>query len=1031
MLLPGLKEKFTRFVKSAKAFTLVEILVSLLILGILAAIAITVFTDQSAEADEKVAATNVRTAVSQIAAEYARTGVLPASSNDFLSSPSSGPSGSGSVVWNRDARIAYSIVDGRACLANTENDGTQDGALVCGAEGDVIGAAPVSGTLTVNSINASEAGSTGYTDTTVGTIAKTNFASTTSTSNTLRREVGDLANGACSNFTQTDANYTSSSDTFQSGKCYRYTLTGTSATGATSSVKVTVKVDTGAPTGGSLSVNSVNATAGGATSLSGASTGTISKTNFTDSVSGIDSNNLKRETASMSGSGNCGSFTVTDANYTSGSDSYDDDTCYRYTLTGTDNAGNESSVKVTLKIDRGPPSGGALSVNSINATASGATDYVTTTEGTITKTNFSDASGMQSNTVSREVGDLANGSCSNFTETDANYTAASDTFTSGNCYRYTLTGTDSTGNSSSIKVTVKVDTGAPSGGSLSVAGTSATEAGATLETAQTSGAISKSNFSDALSGMASNNLKRETATLSSNSCGAFTETDANFTSASDTFADNTCYRYTLTGVDNAGNSKSVKVTVKSDQGAPTGGALSINSTNATALGSSLTVNNTSVTLAKTNFTDGGGMASNTVSWQEADLSNNSCGAFTIRDANVLDTGTIALTNGKCAKFILTGIDNYGNISSLTITVKVDASAPTGGALSVNGTAASGAGTTSDASSASGSITRTDYTDSVSGLASSTLTRAEATLSSGTCGSFGSETTLTGTPAQTWQSETCYRYTLTGTDNAGNEASISTTVKVSIFSASGGTVTTSGGYTYHTFTSSGTFIVTGPAKTMEYLIVAGGGGGGGGQVSIAGGGGGGGAGGVKNSSLSVSANSYTITIGAGGSGGAGTNVAGSNGGSSSFAGVSTTGGGGGAGHTGASGNNGGSGGGGGTSAGSGTSGEGNNGGVRSGYPGGGGGGKGSAGATPTSRNGASGGSGVTIFGLSIGGGGGSGAGSTGFTSGPASHGGGIGGGGSLANGSAATANTGGGGGGAAGGGSGGNGGSGIVVIRYAN
>lgn len=47
-----------------------------------------------------------------------------------------------------------------------------------------------------------------------------------------------------------------------------------------------------------------------------------------------------------------------------------------------------------------------------------------------------------------------------------------------------------------------------------------------------------------------------------------------------------------------------------------------------------------------------------------------------------------------------------------------------------------------------------------------------------------------------------------------------------FSAVGGTVTESGGYTIHTFTSSGSFVLTSTgALSVEYLIVGGGGGGG--------------------------------------------------------------------------------------------------------------------------------------------------------------------------------------------------------------
>ena len=79
-------------------------------------------------------------------------------------------------------------------------------------------------------------------------------------------------------------------------------------------------------------------------------------------------------------------------------------------------------------------------------------------------------------------------------------------------------------------------------------------------------------------------------------------------------------------------------------------------------------------------------------------------------------------------------------------------------------------------------------------------------------------------------------------------------------ASGGTEVTSGGYKYHTFTSSGTFTVD-LAGLFEVLVIGGGGGGG----SYAEGSGGGGAGGLFNASVYFSASSYTVTIGAGGSG----------------------------------------------------------------------------------------------------------------------------------------------------------------------
>jgi hypothetical protein len=277
---------------------------------------------------------------------------------------------------------------------------------------------------------------------------------------------------------------------------------------------------------------------------------------------------------------------------------------------------------------------------------------------------------------------------------------------------------------------------------------------------------------------------------------------------------------------------------------------------------------------------------------------------------------------------------------------------------------------------------------------------------------------------------------------------------------GGNVTSVGGNTIHTFTTSGSLSPL-SSLTAQYLIVAGGGGGG---SRFAGGGGAGGM--LTGTGLTLDTNSnYVVTVGAGGAGGAtsggsGTSGAGdgTSGSNSLFSMVSTTaigGGGGGAGDS-RNGLTGGSGGGGAgrfsTTGGSATSGQGSAGGNSAGtliagtdaYRGSGGGGAGGAGATSTSSSpyGGQGGVGLTssISGTSTyyagGGGGGTGSGVGGEgqqTPAP----GGSGGGGAGANtvtltGTAGTANTGGGGGGGAFNGSnqtGGAGGSGIVIIAY--
>jgi len=134
-------------------------------------------------------------------------------------------------------------------------------------------------------------------------------------------------------------------------------------------------------------------------------------------------------------------------------------------------------------------------------------------------------------------------------------------------------------------------------------------------------------------------------------------------------------------------------------------------------------------------------------------------------------------------------------------VTPDTTAPTGGAVSVNGTATSAGGSTSTSTSTSFAIgSRTDYSEtqsaSQSGLASSTLTIQSETLTGNVCGAAGSggkytsPTTISGTTNPAIETGFCYLYTLTGTDNVGNATSVSTTVKVDTTGPSSPTVSLS-------------------------------------------------------------------------------------------------------------------------------------------------------------------------------------------------------------------------------------------------
>lgn len=124
---------------------------------------------------------------------------------------------------------------------------------------------------------------------------------------------------------------------------------------------------------------------------------------------------------------------------------------------------------------------------------------------------------------------------------------------------------------------------------------------------------------------------------------------------------------------------------------------------------------------------------------------------------------------------------------------------------------------------------------------------------------------------------------------------SDSINMSAGQASGGNLTVvSSTNQYHTFTSSGTFTLYGNLSA-QVLVVGGGGGGAGGNSSAGGRGGGGGGGVVYNSSMPLTAGSYSVTVGAGGTAGTGGHPSplnGGNGGNSIFSSITAIGGGGG-------------------------------------------------------------------------------------------------------------------------------------------
>ena len=179
-------------------------------------------------------------------------------------------------------------------------------------------------------------------------------------------------------------------------------------------------------------------------------------------------------------------------------------------------------------------------------------------------------------------------------------------------------------------------------------------------------------------------------------------------------------------------------------------------------------------------------------------------------ANVAGAYTFSTTAGTQSGSV-TAQNNAGLTGSgLTFTAQDDTNAPTGGAFTANSQAASFAGTSSYLTSGT-TLTinsRTDFSEAQSstesGLANSTLTIQSAPLTGNSCGTYGSQTTITGTTSQTVASGNCYLLILRVADNVGNNASsISTTVKVDTTAPSAPTGFTFSGFTNSYYPGAGT------------------------------------------------------------------------------------------------------------------------------------------------------------------------------------------------------------------------------------
>jgi len=290
-------------------------------------------------------------------------------------------------------------------------------------------------------------------------------------SRTVQRQTATLSGGTCASFngwatiTPTGAypNYTDT--TVASGNCYnyQYLVSNNAGTQVTYSSGNTVKVDSTAPSSGSISYSGGYLTSG---------TAALSAVDGTDSGSGIDtsSRTVKRESATLT-AGTCGGYSAFASITPTGSyPNYTDTTiasgnCYKYEYIVADNAGNQATYTSgnAIQADSVAPSGGSISYS--NTYLNSGTVPLTVSDGTDTQSGISTGS----RTVQRQSATLTAGTCGGFSgwstiPTTGSYPNLKDSAAvSGNCYNYHYQLSDNAGNQATYTSgsTVKIDTVAP------------------------------------------------------------------------------------------------------------------------------------------------------------------------------------------------------------------------------------------------------------------------------------------------------------------------------------------------------------------------------------------------------------------------------------------------------------------------------------------------------------------------------------------------------------------------------------------
>ncbi|HAS08725.1 MAG TPA: hypothetical protein DCR52_05830, partial [Actinobacteria bacterium] len=548
--------------------------------------------------------------------------------------------------------------------------------------------------------------------------------------------------------------------------------------------------DTTAPTGGSITVNGTASTNGGTTAFA-PNTFTATVADFTDAVAGIGTNVITRATATLTGS-TCGTF-GTAAVVASISESGATG-CIKYVLTGTDLLANATTSTITVKVDGSGPTVAVSGETGANSYRDGSNIYYRSgSSGSFTLTaTVNDAfPGAESATFpaiattgwTHSAEDVTSATSTSGTVTT--YTSSSFSWSASPSVpaTYTVTGADQSGNTGTADVTFVADAAGPTAGALAVNSVDGTSVGSTSysKTGTFSGTFTQFS-ADAGSGFASSSITKESGTLTNGTCASYSAgTAPTGGSISETTLAAGCYRYTVTGTDNVGNTSVLQTVVMVDKTAPTqvvsetGSASYVDNANSRIYynGSAGSGRSFTLTSAVTEAGSGG------VTVTFPSLAGTSTGfSFTnsADSTSPFTSNSVTWSSGTTSTPTITvnATDAAGNSNDKLLTFVNDITNPSGGALTIAGFTTNS--TSNNTSSSPWSITQTNFTDAGSGISLNELTYTRFTTDRGVCTSTSDGSGTISTSSFTPSNGKCYEFVLTGTDNVGNTNTVTVYIR---------------------------------------------------------------------------------------------------------------------------------------------------------------------------------------------------------------------------------------------------------------